>query len=93
MYIKKLKAKHFKKYKNLEVDFNENINLLIGENESGKSTILQAIDLLLSGSRNKVETIGLEYLLNKNAIKDFFNNKKYENLPKLEIELFVSVAL
>ena len=88
MYIKKLKAKHFKKYKNLEVDFNENINLLIGENESGKSTILQAIDLLLSGSRNKVETIGLEYLFNKNVIKDFFNNKKYENLPKLEIEIF-----
>ena len=92
MYIKKLKAKHFKKYKNLEVDFNKNINLLIGENESGKSTILQAIDLLLSGSRNKVETIGLEYLFNKDVIKDFFKNKNYENLPKLEIEIFFDIV-
>lgn len=89
MYIKKLKAKNLKKYKTLEVNFNDNINLLIGENESGKSTILQAIDLLLSGSRNRVESIGLEYLFNKDVIKEFFKTKKYEDLPTLEVEIFL----
>lgn len=70
MYIKRLKAFNFKKFKALDISF-ENLNLIIGENESGKSTILQAIDLLLSGSRNKIETIGLEHLMNDEIIHQF----------------------
>lgn len=88
MFIKKLKLKNFKKYKDLEISFKENINVIIGENESGKSTILQAIDFVISGSRNKIENIGLEYLFNKNVVQDFFQNKQIQNLPKLEIELY-----
>lgn len=88
MYIKKLKAFNFKKFKTLDISFKENLNLIIGENESGKSTILQAIDLVLSGSRNKIETIGLEHLMNDDVIQNFFLNKKIENLPELRIELY-----
>lgn len=88
MYIKRLKAFNFKKFKTLDISFKENLNLIIGENESGKSTILQAIDLLLSGSRNKIETIGLEHLINDEVIQDFFFNKNINNLPELRIEIY-----
>jgi len=90
-YITKIKLLNFKRFETFEVEFNDNINLLIGDNEAGKSSILTAIDLVISGSRNKVETVGLEYLFNSDAIENFLkNNKNYANLPRLEIELFLS---
>ncbi|RTZ03128.1 ATP-dependent endonuclease [Flavobacterium sp. GSP6] len=89
--INKIKLLNFKRYETFEVAFDEKINLLIGDNEAGKSSILTAIDLVISGSRNKVETIGLEYLFNSNVIENFLtSDKNYAKLPKLEIELFLS---
>lgn len=90
MAIEKIKLYNFKKFKDLEIQCNNDLNLLIGDNEAGKSTILQAIDLVLSGSRHKLENIGLENLLNRNIIEDFFNDKRFENLPSLFIELYLS---
>jgi len=45
----------------------------------------------LSGSRNKVETLGLESLFNTDVIEEFLSsekNIKYEKLPKLCVELY-----
>ena len=48
MAIEKVIIQNFKKFKNpFEIKFNENINLLVGDNESGKSTILEAIHVAL----------------------------------------------
>lgn len=89
--ITKIKLLNFKRFETFEVSFDSKINLLIGDNEAGKSSILTAIDLVISGSRNKIETIGLEYLFNSNIIDRFLaSDKNYANLPKLEIELFLS---
>ena len=60
MIIEKMKIKNFKKFKGEEeINFNEDFNIIIGNNESGKSSILLALDLVLSGSQNKIENIGL----------------------------------
>jgi putative ATP-dependent endonuclease of the OLD family len=65
--------------------------LFIGDNESGKSSVLSAIDIVLSGSRTKVETIGLESLFNTEAIRNFLiSDRKFENLPELFIELYLN---
>lgn len=89
--IKKIKLYNFKRFQYFEVSFDENINLLIGDNEAGKSTILTAIDLVISGSRHKVEGIGLEYLFNSDIVSEFLSSdKNYDDLPKMVIELFVS---
>ena len=56
MYISELKLWNFRKYGKIEWDldkphlvvpFNEGLNVLIGENDSGKSAILDAIKLAL----------------------------------------------
>lgn len=88
-YIKKIKLYNFKRFKSFSVDFDKKLNLLVGDNESGKSTILDAINIVLSGSRNKVESIGLENLFNSTIIKNFLESeKKYEDLPEMFVELY-----
>ena len=84
--IEKIKLSNFKRFRELTIDFDEDFNTIIGDNESGKSTILLALDLVLSGSRNKVENIGVESLFNKKCVQEFLNsNKKYTNLPELYV--------
>ena len=88
-YITKLKLKNFKRFSTFSVEFGDNINILIGDNESGKSSLIEAINIILSGSRSKVETIGLENIFNSNAIASFLaSDKKIENLPTLLIEAY-----
>ncbi len=89
--IRKLKLLNFKRFKQLEVEFNSEINTIIGDNEAGKSSILQAIEYVASGSRNKIENIGIESLLNKDSITEFFTaGKSFENLPEIHVEVFLS---
>ncbi len=64
-YINKLKLLNFKRFRNFEVEFNPETNTIIGDNEAGKSSILLAIEMVASGSRNKVETTGAESILIK----------------------------
>ena len=48
MYLKRLKLKNYRQFPDVDISFNEGINVLIGKNSSGKSSILEAIDFLLS---------------------------------------------
>lgn len=87
MLIKKIKIKNFKKFKDeITIDFNDDFNIIIGNNESGKSTILQAIELVLSGSQSRIESIGLENVFNNEVIDNFMNGEKdYKDLPEIYI--------
>lgn len=89
--IERIKIKNFGRFKDFSIEFDQNLNLLIGDNEAGKSTILNAIDIVLSGSRSKVEKYGLDHLFNSESIEDFLStDKKYENLPILYSELYLN---
>ncbi len=47
MYIERIEVKNFRVigYAGIGIDFNEGINIIIGENNSGKSAIIDAIRL------------------------------------------------
>lgn len=69
MRIKKIKIKNFKCFENdFELNLNRDFNILVGKNEAGKTTILEAVHLALTGYLNG------RYL--KNEISSYlFNNK------------------
>jgi putative ATP-dependent endonuclease of the OLD family len=69
--ITRLKLQNFKKFPVLDLSFSADRNVLIGDNESGKSSILLALDLVLSDSRHRVETLGVESLLSQSAVNAF----------------------
>ena len=89
--IEKIKLHNFKRFKEFETNFDKKINILIGDNETGKSSVLLALDLVLSGSRSKIETISLEGLLNANVVDAFLKGeKKIESLPTMYVEVYLN---
>ncbi len=89
--ITKIILSNFKRFKHFEFDADPKLNILIGDNEAGKSSVLLALDLILSGSRSKVETLGLETLFNIDVVEGFLaGKKKIENLPTLFVEVYLS---
>lgn len=92
MVIQKLKLVNFKRFSSLEIPFDDRLNILVGDNESGKSSILQAIDLVVRGSRHLVEEVGLDRLFNKTVVDEFMrrNPRTIEFLPQMVIEVYLN---
>ena len=74
MIIKALRIKGFKKFRELEVKFNDEISVIVGENESGKSSLLLALDIALNQSVFNRADSSLDRYLNKEDIQHFFDN-------------------
>ena len=90
-YIEKLKLFNFKRFDTFEYVAREKRNIFIGDNEAGKSTILQAVDLVVSGSRSRVENLGLETLFNQDSVLEFLSgDKSLSDLPSMAIEIFLN---
>jgi len=88
--IKRLVLRNFKRFKALELEFGPELNILVGGNEAGKTSVLQALDIVLSASRSKVEALGLETLFNAESIAEFMaGERKIECLPELLVELYL----
>lgn len=94
MYIKKIHIENFKKFKGpFDLELNEDLNIIVGNNEAGKSTIIEAIFLALTGMfrgkylRNELS----QYLFNKDIVKDYISSVKAGNAqkpPKALIEVY-----
>ena len=54
MYIKQIQLRNFQAIKEFQGNFEGNVYLVTGENELGKSTLLKAIMILLTGNRDEV---------------------------------------
>ncbi|MGO9691448.1 MAG: ATP-dependent nuclease [Syntrophobacteraceae bacterium] len=48
MVLKKFNVKHYRSIKDASIDFNKGVNILIGENNSGKTAVLDALRVCLS---------------------------------------------
>lgn len=89
--IQKIVLNNFKRFRHIEIPCNEAFNIFIGDNETGKSSILQAIDLVSRGSVHRVEDIGLDRLFNATVVREFLDGEKvYERLPIMCVELYLA---
>jgi putative ATP-dependent endonuclease of OLD family len=91
-HIAKIKLKNFRRFESITIDLDPSLNVLIGENEAGKSSLLQAINLTLSASKSQIDTVGVERLLNADVVESFCNlpQKSLGDLPLMYVELYLN---
>lgn len=53
MILRSLEVKHFGRFAERSVEFRRGMNLVVGPNEAGKSTLMEAVPAVLFGLRNK----------------------------------------
>lgn len=95
LFVQKLKIKNFKGFgANFEIAFDAGMNIIVGSNEVGKSTILDAINVALTGMlgsrylRNELST----YLFNKAAEQAYLESVragKPISPPEIVIEAYL----
>lgn len=86
MKIKKIILKNYRNYDNLEIDFNDNLNIIIGDNAQGKTNLLESIYVLaVTKSFLSITDKGLIKFDNKfSIIKGVLDcNKSKDNLEIL----------
>lgn len=91
--IKKVHIENYKCFKNFTLEFNDNVNIIIGNNEAGKSTLFEAINIALTGRLHE-KPIFYElspYLFNTSVVNEFIEKIKQGTKtapPKILIEVY-----
>lgn len=93
LLLSKLKIYNYKRFEEFSLEFNEEFCVMVGNNGTGKSTIIEAIHLALTGTING-KSIFYElspYLFNRNIVQKFIENVREDNKllpPNIMIELY-----
>ncbi|MBR4672921.1 MAG: AAA family ATPase [Victivallales bacterium] len=91
-YIKAIHLINFRKFTDATITVNSGMNIFVGDNGAGKSSILQAIDLALSGSATRVLSYGFDNLMNVETIEKWKKAPQLDTLPKTIIELILEMT-
>lgn len=94
MAIKKIKIENFKCFNGMfELELNKGLNILVGNNETGKSTILEAIHVALTGlygGRNIRNELS-QYLFNNTVVEEYIQSVNDGNPlppPNVLVEIY-----
>lgn len=90
-YIKEVYINGFKKFKRFSAKLNEDMNIIIGDNESGKSTFLEAINISINQLYKNADKSCLEELFNNDDIRNFKINPCISTLPKIIIDIVFDI--
>ncbi len=82
MYISNITITNYRSFNSIEVDFHEGINLLIGQNNAGKSNLLRAMAIIFDRSVKKQLTVD-----------DFNNGITLDSLKTEPPKIVISISL
>jgi len=90
--VESLRLLNFKKFKDKTFEFNEDVNIFVGDNNAGKSTILEALEIVLN-FQHRGRSFSSEFspdLFNSDAVAEFLASPKAPaDLPVLVIEAYM----
>lgn len=95
MYIRKVHIENFKRfYGSFDIELHEGINIVVGDNESGKSTIIEAIYLALTGLYNNknIKNELTQFIFNQTAVEEYIESVRAGHpiaLPSILIEIYL----
>ena len=82
MYISGIKIKNFRSFDNINIDFHEGVNVLIGHNNSGKSNLLRALAIIFDRTVKK-----------QLSVEDFNNSLTIDSLKKQSPKIVITVRI
>lgn len=91
--ITKIKIRGYRIYQEFSLDPNPKLNLIVGGNEAGKSTLMEAVALALTGrigGRSAAEELN-PYWFNSELVAQFLSRLRADGeapFPEIHIELF-----
>lgn len=94
LHINKINIENYKCFEGkFSVAFNQGVNIIVGDNEAGKSTILEVINLALTGVLNGryLKNELSQYLFNYNVVNAYLEGlrtKQNPALPEIVIEVY-----
>lgn len=94
MIIEKLVIKNYKMFTDAIIQMNSHINIFVGENDSGKTTILEALSIVLTGRLNG-QNIGNKICLDlfnnsiRNGFRDAIKRGETPVTPQIIIEAYI----
>lgn len=95
MVIEKIVIQNYKSFKGVfELVLGENLNIIVGDNEAGKSSILEAIHLGLTAQLNgrNISSELSPYLFNSEIVQEYLElikASKVAPLPEIRIEIYL----
>ena len=92
MILKKMEVKNFRLLKNFELDFKDELSLVIGKNNCGKTSVLIILDKMLNSSKVMWEDINLEWqkeLYKKIIDFDILEQEEAVSLEAINLQLFI----
>lgn len=95
MYIQRVVIENYRCLEKADVTFNPQMNVIVGKNECGKSTLLEAIHLALTGQLNG-RPLQMElhpYLFNVDVVSEYFEQRTRSlnpEPPRILIELYLA---
>lgn len=91
MILKKMKVKNFRLLKNFELDFKDDLSLIVGKNNCGKTSALIILDKMLNSAKLMWEDVNLEHQkeLYKKIIT-FDNN--ITSIEAVNLQLFIEYS-
>lgn len=92
MYIEKIRLVNFRNYADEKIEFNKNVNLIIGDNAQGKTNILEAIYLCAVGKSHRfVKDVEIIFFGKYGYFIEIYLNKSKRSY-KIEVEFSTKIG-
>jgi putative ATP-dependent endonuclease of OLD family len=96
MYIKNLIIENFKCFNGLfRLNLNEGVNILVGDNEAGKSTILEAIHLALTGILHGryLKNELTQYIFNSDVVSTYITGLETKGIKAVPPQILIEIIM
>jgi len=96
MYIKNVIIENFKCFNGLfRLKLNEGVNILVGDNEAGKSTILEAIHLALTGMLHGryLKNELTQYIFNSDVVSSYITELETKGIKAVPPQVLIEIIM
>ena len=90
MHLSKIRLKNFRRLANVKIDFDKEISIFVGANNSGKTSVAQAMHVFLAGERGRVSFHDIS-ACKWSDVHAFQNGDEGAALPEMAMDLWFTI--